>query len=212
MANKPIIYIVDDEKEVRRATAFLLKTSGYQVIQFESGVDLLKEAGHLELGVMLLDMRMPEMDGLEIQAALKARGLRFPVIIFTGHGEINMAVEAMRAGAIDFIEKPFEKERLIEAIEMATAHIRDEIGQNVAMQEAELRLAALTMREREVLECLTHGMPNKKIAYDLSISPRTVEVHRANLMKKLGVRSFSDALRIAFAAGLHNNQNTHTTH
>lgn len=202
MADKPMIYIVDDEREVRRSTAFMLKTSGFPVTCFESGSELLAALGRLENGVLLIDIRMPDMDGLTLQSTLRARGVRFPVIIFTGHGDIASAVKAMQAGAIDFIEKPFEREHLIAAIEIASKHLQADMTAGTSQQDAKLRLAALTPRELEVLECLTQGMPNKTIAYDLSISPRTVEVHRANLMKKLGVRSFSDALRIAFAAGV----------
>jgi two-component system response regulator FixJ len=202
MADKPMIYIVDDEREVRRSTAFMLKTSGFPVTCFESANELLGALGRLDAGILLLDIRMPDMDGLTLQKTLSERGVRFPVIIFTGHGDIASAVKAMQAGAIDFIEKPFEREHLIAAIDIATAHLQSDMTAGSSRQDAKLRLAALTPREMEVLECLTQGMPNKTIAYDLSISPRTVEVHRANLMKKLGVRSFSDALRIAFAAGV----------
>ncbi len=142
------------------------------------------------------------MDGLEVQAELNARGIAMPVIVLTGHGDIGTAVTAMKGGAVDFIEKPFEKAVLLKAIETAF-HRLYRTGEAVASeQEAQVRLAALTQREQDVLRGLVRGHPNKTIAYDLGISPRTVEVHRANVMSKLGVRSLSEALRIAFAAGL----------
>ena len=145
---------------------------------------------------------MPEIDGLGVQRALAERGVTMPVVIMTGHGDISIAVQAMKAGAVDFLEKPFEKAALLAAISDAFARIEasDQAASRAA--DAEVILSALTPRERDVLEGLAKGLPNKTIAYDLDISPRTVEVHRANLMTKLGVRSLSDALRIAFAAGV----------
>jgi two-component system response regulator FixJ len=195
------VHLVDDDEAVRRSAGFMLKTSGFQVKSYASGVDLLKDR-ELTPGCILLDVRMPEMDGLQVQQALKDRGIGFPVIVMTGHGDVNVAVQAMKAGAVDFIEKPFEKSVLLSAIEEGFARI-EEVGRTRARAEdAQVRLQALTPRERDVLEGLVRGHPNKTIAYDLDISPRTVEIHRANLMSKLGVASLSEALRIAFAAGL----------
>ena len=145
---------------------------------------------------------MPEMDGLEVQQALLDRGVTMPVIVLTGHADVSIAVRAMKAGAVDFLEKPFEKAVLIAAIETAFGRLAVADGASARATEAEVILAVLTPREREVLDGLAQGLPNKTIAYDLGISPRTVEVHRANLMAKLDVRSLSDALRLAFAAGL----------
>jgi two-component system response regulator FixJ len=142
------------------------------------------------------------MDGLTVQRTLAERGIAMPVIILTGHGDISIAVQAMKAGAVDFLEKPFERERLLSAIEAAYDRIRDAGTAAGRAAEAEVRIAALTPREQDVLRGLAQGFPNKTIAYDLGISARTVEVHRANLMTKLDVRSLSEALRIAFAAGL----------
>ena len=200
--SKRTIHLVDDEESIRRSAGFMLKTSGYRVRPFGSGVELLKQARTMEPGCILLDIRMPGMDGLEVQQALREQGVALPVIIMTGHGDISVAVKAMKAGAIDFIEKPFEKDVLMAAIESGFARLdRSEDGA-AAAQEAQLRIAGLTQREQDVLRGLVRGHPNKTIAYDLGISPRTVEVHRANVMSKLGVRSLSEALRIAFAAGL----------
>ena len=196
----PLVHLVDDDGAIRRSAGFMLKTSGYQVKSYESGVELLKSPAELSQGCILLDIRMPGMDGLEVQQALKDKGVTLPVIIMTGHGDVTLAVRAMKAGAIDFIEKPFEKATLLGAIEQGLQRLRQvETGRDLA-KEAAVRLQALTPRERDVLEGLAKGLPNKTIAYDLGISPRTVEIHRANLMTKLGVRSLSEALRIAFAA------------
>ena len=163
---------------------------------------LLKEVRHAEHGCILLDVRMPQIDGLEVQRTLAERGVTMPIVIMTGHGDISIAIRAMKAGAVDFLEKPFEKAALIAAIEESFRRIADATSASARAADAEMILGALTARERDVLEGLAKGLPNKTIAYDLGISPRTVEVHRANLMTKLEVRSLSDALRIAFAAGL----------
>ena len=196
----PLVHLVDDDGAIRRSAGFMLKTSGYQVRSYESGLDLLNNIGELGQGCILLDIRMPDMDGLEVQQALRDKGVILPVIIMTGHGDVTLAVRAMKAGAIDFIEKPFEKATLLGAIEQGVRRLRDvEKGDDLA-REATVRLGALTPRERDVLAGLAQGLPNKTIAYDLGISPRTVEIHRANLMTKLEVRSLSEALRIAFAA------------
>ena len=140
------------------------------------------------------------MDGLQVQQALRDKGIALPVVIMTGHGDVTLAVQAMKAGAVDFIEKPFEKAVLLDAIQLAFERLNRSQAAKERASEAHVRLQALTQREREVLDGLAQGLPNKTIAYDLGISPRTVEIHRANLMTKLEVRSLSEALRIAFAA------------
>jgi two-component system response regulator FixJ len=195
-----LVHLVDDDEAIRRSVGFMLKTSGFQVRTYESGTDLRRAAAGLEPGTILLDIRMPGMDGLEVQSALRDKGIALPVIIMTGHGDVSLAVHAMKAGAIDFIEKPFEKAVLIGAIEQAIDRLEHAAVSRDRADEAAVRLEALTPREREVLDGLARGLPNKTIAYDLGISPRTVEIHRANLMTKLEVRSLSEALRIAFAA------------
>lgn len=202
MADRRLIHIVDDDEAVRRSASFMLKTSGFDVETWPSGVAFLKDVRDLRPGCILLDVRMPELDGLEVQQALNERGVAMPVIVLTGHGDISIAVRAMKAGAVDFIEKPFEKSSILHAIETAFGRLADHAGRAERAHDAATAIAGLTARERDVLDGLAHGLPNKTIAYDLGISPRTVEVHRANLMSKLSVRSLSDALRIAFAAGL----------
>lgn len=202
MADKYLVHVVDDEESVRRSTSFLLKTSGYSVTTWSSGVEFLAQAKHAEPGCVLLDVRMPEMDGLEVQAKLAAQGISMPVIVLTGHGDVTIAVRAMKAGAVDFLEKPFEKDALLFAVENACKRLSDGEARLTEASEATVMIARLTPREQDVLKGLAHGLPNKTIAYDLGISPRTVEVHRANLMTKLSVKSLSEALRVAFAAGL----------
>lgn len=198
--NPPLVHLVDDDAAVRRSVGFMLKTSGYQVESYESGVELLKVSGDLKEGCILLDIRMPGMDGLEILQALQEKGVGLPVIIMTGHGDVSLAVNAMKAGAVDFIEKPFEKETLKSSLDEGFRKLLRKEVTGERRKDAEVKLHTLTPRERDVLDGLSQGFPNKTIAYDLGISPRTVEIHRANLMTKLGVRSLSGALRIAFAA------------
>ncbi len=199
---KRLVHLVDDDPAVRRAVSFVLRTSGFEVAQYVSGIEFLREVRHAAPGCILLDIRMPDMDGLDVQRELNARGVAMPVVMLTGHGDVAAAVQAMQAGAVDFLEKPSERDVLLRAIGSAFDRLAH-AGQAAAAQtEAKLRIAALTPREREVLDGLAQGLPNKTIAYDLGISARTVEVHRANVMTKLGVHNFPDALRIAFAAGL----------
>ncbi len=202
MTDKQLIHIIDDEEAIRRSAGYMLKTSGYLVESWPSGAAFLKEVRHVGHGCILLDVRMPEMNGLEVQQALKQQGVTMPVVIMTGHGDVSIAVRAMKEGAIDFLEKPFEKAALLEAINAAFQRIDNASDASEREAQAEVILGALTLREREVLEGLAKGLPNKSIAFDLGISSRTVEVHRANLMTKLNVRNLSDALRIAFAAGM----------
>lgn len=198
--SNPNVYIVDDEAAVRRSISFMLKAAGMNVEAFESGEAFLKSAAILEPGAVLLDVRLGGIDGLAVQAALRDRGIMLPVIIITGHGDVGLAVRAMKAGAVDFIEKPFEKATLVAALEQAQRHTEGHAELHSLADAARARLNILTPRERDVLEGLVNGQSNKVVAYDLGISPRTVEIHRANLMSKLAVQSLSEALRIAFAS------------
>ncbi|GAA4752766.1 response regulator FixJ [Sphingomonas daechungensis] len=195
-----VVHLVDDDDSVRRSVGFMLKTSGFRVNAFASGADLLKELKSLDPGCILLDIRMPGMDGLQVQEALNEGGNALPVIIMTGHGDVPLSVRAMKAGAVDFIEKPFDKATLLTALGAGEAVLQRADARLDRGRDAAIRLKALTPREREVLDGLADGLPNKTIAYDLGISPRTVEIHRANLMAKLAVHSLSEALRLAFAA------------
>ena len=200
MPTEKLVHIVDDDDRVRRSVAFMLKHAGYRVESHVSGVEFLKSFKSVERGCVLLDVCMPQMDGLEVQQEMAVRGIDMPVVILTGHGDITAAVKAMRAGAINFIEKPYEKEDLLHAIEEALSRIDRSDDREMKAGEAKIRLASLTGREHDVLKGLVAGYPNKTIAYDLGISPRTVEIYRANMMEKLRVRSLSEALRIAFIA------------
>lgn len=203
MPNEPrLVHVIDDDEAVRRSLDFLLVNSGYQVIRWDSAEAFLKGADKMVPACAMIDIRMPGMDGLALQKEMKAQGYNFPVIILSGHGDIAMAVEAMQAGAVDFLQKPADRRHVLEAVEAAFASMADCEGQRNRSDWARTQLARLTAREHEVLDGLACGYPNKTIAYDLGISARTVEVYRANVMEKLGVNSFADALRIAFAAGL----------
>ena len=195
-----LVHLVDDDAAIRRSVGFMLKTSGHRVETYESGTELLKNGTKLDPGCILLDIRMPGMDGLEVQQALQDKGVGLPVIIMTGHGDVALAVKAMKAGAVDFIEKPFEKEALLGSLDEGYRRLSQKDVTHDRARDAAVRLRALTAREREVLDGLAQGQPNKVIAYNLGISPRTVEIHRANLMNKLAVRSLSEALRIVFEA------------
>ncbi len=200
MGSDFVVHIIDDEESVRRSLAFLLTMEGFAVRLHESAAAFLKLAPGLRNSCLVTDLRMPELDGVELLRSLRAQGIRIPAIVITGHGDVPMAVSAMKAGALDFIEKPFEDEVLIDSIRRAA----EQIGRNQATDGADVgrRLATLTEREREVLVGIVAGHPNKTVAYDLDISPRTVEVHRANIMSKMEARSLADLVRMAISAGI----------
>ena len=194
------VHLVDDDESIRRSVSFMLRTTGYVVKTYATGIEFLTEVKSIVPGCVLLDVQMPQIDGLEVQRRLRAEGIFYPVIVMTGHGDVTVSVQAMKAGAVDFIEKPFEKDALLDSLNEAYRRLSRKEATDDRMRDAAVRLQALTPRERDVLDGLSQGLPNKTIAYDLGISPRTVEIHRANLMTKLDVRSLSEALRIAFAA------------
>lgn len=200
MATSAVVHLIDDDDGVRQSLAFLLTTAGLAVRVYESGVAFLAALSTLQPGCIVSDVRMPEIDGLELQRRLKELGVRLPVIIITGHADVPLAVQAMKAGAIDFIEKPFDDELLLGAIRAALDRY-DEIGhRETEVAQIQARLQTLSVREREVLDGLLAGYPNKTIAYDLKLSPRTVEVHRANVMIKMGATSLSSLVRMALLA------------
>ncbi|KRA81195.1 response regulator transcription factor [Altererythrobacter sp. Root672] len=197
---KRLVYLVDDDNAVRRAVSFMLRTADYDVTTFKSGDEFVKESDTLSPGCVLLDVRMPGIDGLEAQRLIAHKGSVLPVVIMTGHGDIAMAVQAMKSGAVDFLEKPFEKAMLVSALEQGWLRLEKSDRLRLRSTEAAAQLEILSPRERDVLNGMVEGLPNKAIAHDLGISPRTVEIHRANVMSKLGVKSLSEALRLAFAA------------
>jgi two-component system, LuxR family, response regulator FixJ len=202
MATSAVVHLIDDDEHVRRALAFLLGTAGLAVRLHESGVHFLENLEGLQPGCIVSDVRMPGIDGVELQRKLKEKGIDMPMIIMTGHADVALAVAAMKAGAIDFIEKPFDDEVLLSAVRMALSRY-DQAGESLAEAvQIRARADALSARERQVLEGLLAGNPNKTIAFDLGISPRTVEVHRANVMAKMGAKSLSSLLRMAMLAKL----------
>jgi len=202
MSSKPCVYIVDDDAAVRDSLSVLLEAKGHAVTSFGSAPDFLTAAPLLSVGCLIVDIRMPEMDGLELQQHLIDRSLDFPLIVITGHGDVPLAVRAMKAGAVDFIEKPFASQAILESIEVAFSRLATPSEQDPIAVAAATKLRLLSPREREVLKGLLAGLPNKTIAYDLAISPRTVEIHRARLMDKMGARSLSELIRLALTAGV----------
>ena len=200
------VYVVDDDSMVRRSLFFSLSAAGFDVRPFASGIDLLEEIENLEPGCVLLDIRMPEKDGAEVLAELGERVRRFPVVIITGHGEIDVAVQTMKLGAADFLEKPFTETALLAVLEPIFATLPTQSEADTERAAAEARVAKLTRREREVLEGLVSGLSNKAAANRLHISARTVEIHRAKLMKRLEASSISEAVRLALLAGVEPHQ------
>lgn len=191
------VYIVDDDASVRRSTAVFLRTQGYLVESYGSGAEFLDKAQDLQPGCVLLDVRMPGLDGIGVLERLATIDFACPVVVMTAYGDIATSVRAMRLGARNFIEKPFDRETILFALDDAFALIDQRDERELTVAAAQQRLEVLTPREREVLEGLAGGKTNKMIAIDLGISPRTVEVHRANLMDKLGAQTLPEALRIA---------------
>jgi two-component system response regulator FixJ len=195
-----IVHIVDDEEAVRKSLAFLLTMSGFAVKMHESATDFLAAASSIRNGVLVTDLRMPDMTGVELLRNLVNANASLPAVVITGHGDVPMAVEAMKAGATDFIEKPFEDVVLIEAIQRAAEQLVDKPLELDDVASIQTRLRRLSDRERQVLSGVVAGLPNKSIAYDLNISPRTVEVHRANVMAKMQATSLPQLVRMALAA------------
>jgi two-component system response regulator FixJ len=202
MTDKTTIHVIDDDAAMRDSLAFLLDVNGFRTEVHESADAFLEGVETEAANCVISDIRMPGMNGIELVRKLKGLGVSCPVILITGHGDVALAVEAMKAGAVDFIEKPFDDAVLLGAIRAALDSRPAEGGDSAAKKEAEARLAELSPRERDVLQGLVAGKINKVIAHELAISPRTVEVYRANLMAKTGARSMSELMRIALAAGL----------
>ena len=196
------VYIVDDDEAVRDSLSALLEACAYKVRTFGLAQEFLDAAPTLPPGCLVADIRMPEMDGLELQRRLGERSLSFPTIVITGHGDVPLAVRAMKAGALDFIEKPFSSKAILESVAAALSRMQAAGERDPVALAAAAKLDLLSAREREVLEGLLSGLPNKSIAYDLAISPRTVEIHRARVMDKMGARSLSELIRLALAAGV----------
>ena len=190
------VFIVDDDEAVRDSLKMLVRSIGLSVETFTSAADFLESYDPSRAGCVILDIRMPGMSGLELQEQLSARNATLPIIFITGHGDIPMAVKSIKAGAVDFIQKPFRDQELIDRIQQAleqNVRTRNRVGEDDAIAE---RITSLTPREREVMEYVARGEPNKAIAYDLNISERTVEVHRARVMEKMKADSLPDLVQM----------------
>ena len=199
--NDALVHVIDDDEAMRESLRFLLRSAGLAAKTYESALDFLSQQEEVTRGCVITDVRMPDMNGLELVRRLKERGAPYPVIVITGHGDVPLAVEAMKAGVVDFLEKPFDDETLLTAVRAAldaetrTAQEQAERGRFEAM------LAGLSPREQDVLHGVVAGKANKVIAYELGISPRTVEVYRANVMTKTGASGLSELVRMALLAG-----------
>lgn len=196
-----VIHIVDDEEPVRTSLAFLLSSAGFAVRMHESAAQFLAIAPDIRNGCLITDLRMPEIDGVELLRRLRQIDALLPVIVITGHGDVQMAVEAMKNGAIDFLEKPFSDEVLIESITRAASRAAERVQSDTMLEQVRQRLDSLSERERQVLKGVVAGHPNKAIAYELGISPRTVEVYRAGLMGKMQAKSLPELVRMVLPLG-----------
>ncbi len=197
-----VIYVIDDDEAVRHSLEFLLKTAGLKVRSFEGAQAFLDVLSEIRSGCIITDVRMPEITGIDLLRRVKELGINIPVIVITGHGDISLAVEAMKIGAVDFLEKPFEDDTLLAVVKSSLSRNVDNAQRNAELSQINDRLAVLSNRERQVLEGLVAGKANKVIAFDLGISPRTVEIYRANLMTKMAANSLSDLVRMALTAGI----------
>src|SRR6476646_8898083 len=202
MQPEQVVYVIDDDDAARQSLEFLLKTVGIKVFGFESAKVFLEKLPHIKSGCIITDVRMPEITGIDLLRRVKESGVDIPVIVITGHGDVSLAVEAMKIGAVDFLEKPFDDEMLLSSVHTALRKGVDTARHKAEVSDITDRLAALSQRERQVLEGLVAGKANKVIAFDLGISPRTVEIYRANVMTKMSANSLSDLVRMAITAGI----------
>ncbi|WP_439405370.1 response regulator FixJ [Bradyrhizobium sp. DASA03076] len=202
MTTNGIVYVIDDDEAMRDSLNFLLDSSGYSVTLFDDAQRFLDALPGLAFGCVLSDVRMPGIDGIELLKLMKAQHSPFPILIMTGHGDVPLAVEAMKLGAVDFLEKPFEDDRLVSMIEAAIQQAEPAAKNEAISQDIAARVASLSPRERQVMEGLVAGLSNKLIAREYDISPRTIEVYRANVMTKMQAGSLSELVRLAMRAGL----------
>ncbi|MGJ5181694.1 response regulator FixJ [Bradyrhizobium oligotrophicum] len=201
MAEPAKVYVIDDDEAMRDSLNFLLDSSGFDVTLFENAQAFLDRLPTLAFGCVVSDVRMPGIDGIELLKRMKATGSSFPILVMTGHGDVPLAVEAMKLGAVDFLEKPFEDERLVAMIETAIRQAEPAAKTESITQDILVRIASLSPRERQVMDGLMAGLSNKLIAREYDISPRTIEVYRANVMTKMGANSLSELVRLAMRAG-----------
>jgi two-component system, LuxR family, response regulator FixJ len=202
MAHRGKVYVIDDDEAMRDSLDFLLGAADFQVSLFESALNFLDALSTLDFGCVVSDVRMPGIDGIELLKRLKGRYSLFPVVIMTGHGDVPLAVEAMKLGAMDFLEKPFEDDRLIGMIETALRQAAPGVKSEAITLEIQSRIASLSPRERQVMDGLIAGLSNKLIAREYDISPRTIEVYRANVMTKMQAASLSELVRLAMRGGV----------
>jgi two-component system response regulator FixJ len=202
MPPEPTVYVIDDDDAVRESLEFLLKTAGIAACGFESAKAFLEVLPRINSGCIITDVRVPEITGIDLLRRVKESGFDIPVIVITGHGDISLAVEAMKIGAVDFVEKPFDDDLLLASVRTALSKGADSAKHKGEVADIQAKLMALSNRERQVLEGLVAGKANKAIAFDLGISPRTVEIYRANLMTKMVANSLSDLVRMAMMAGI----------
>jgi two-component system response regulator FixJ len=202
MTTKGHVYVIDDDEAVRDSLNFLLDSSGFGVTLFDNAQSFLDALPRLAFGCVVSDIRMPGLDGIELLKRMKAQHSSFPILIMTGHGDVPLAVEAMKLGAVDFLEKPFEDDRLTAMIDTAIRQAEPNAKSEAIAQDIAARVASLSPRERQVMEGLLAGLSNKLIARDYDISPRTIEVYRANVMTKMQAGSLSELVRLAMRAGM----------
>ena len=197
-----IVHVVDDDEAMRDSMAFLLRAENFQVQTYADAADFLTALPQIKVGCVVTDVRMPGMSGIELLQRLRELKVSLPVIVVSGHGDVPLAVEAMKTGALDFIEKPFDDDVFLRAVRLALSAQAVDSQRQAQKATINSRLESLSNREREVLEGLVAGHPNKTIAYDLGISPRTVEIYRANVMEKMQAKSLSELVRMALVGGL----------
>lgn len=202
MSHRGKVYVIDDDEAMRDSLDFLLGAADFHVTLFESAHNFLQTISSVDFGCVVSDVRMPGLDGIELLKRLKATGSVFPVVIMTGHGDVPLAVEAMKLGAVDFLEKPFEDDRIIGMIDMALRQAESSAQSEAMTHDIASRIATLSPRERQVMDGLIAGLSNKLIARDYDISPRTIEVYRANVMTKMQAGSLSELVRLAIRAGV----------
>ena len=202
MRNDAVVHVIDDDQAVRESLSFLLKSAGFAVDTYESATSFLSDLRELTTGCIITDVRMPDISGIDLLNRLKEMRIRLPVIVITGHADVPLAVQAMKSGALEFFEKPFDDEILLAAVKAALQHQGADAKRDADRAQIFDRLATLSNRERQVLEGLVAGHPNKTIAFDHGISPRTVEIYRANVMSKMQAASLSDLVRMALIGGV----------
>jgi two-component system response regulator FixJ len=197
-----VVHVIDDDEAVRESLTFLLKTAGHAVRTYENATAFLRDDPKGKAGCIVTDVRMPDISGIDLLHRLKELNVNMPVIVITGHGDVPLAVDAMKSGALDFLEKPFDDDALLNSVDVALRHQGADAKREADRSEIMEKLATLSNRERQVLEGLVAGHPNKTIAFDHGISPRTVEIYRANLMSKMQAGSLSELVRMALVGGI----------